>query len=160
MVRGFAPYAVFDNCRESSTNQPCFMQNKANFQKTQMNVSIFSKMAYENKSNRTLGENKPNSNPIKAYPERSRMGQFSSRKTDATGTIQTSYNAAARLCETCCEYRGFVGRAATATTKGTANSGRIRKRCLNFGQSYCKGIRNEIFSGVCANMCRLCRIFG
>jgi len=42
------------------------MQNKANFQKSKMNVSIFSKMAYENISNRTLGENKPNSNPIKA----------------------------------------------------------------------------------------------
>ena len=41
-----------------------------------MNVSIFSQMAYENKSsNWTLGENKPNSNPIKACPERSRMGQ-------------------------------------------------------------------------------------
>jgi len=31
-----------------------------------MNVSIFSKMAYENNHNWTLGENKPNSNPIKA----------------------------------------------------------------------------------------------
>jgi len=41
-----------------------FMQNKANFRKAQMNVSIFSKKAYENKSNWTLGENKPNSNPI------------------------------------------------------------------------------------------------
>ncbi len=30
-----------------------------------MNVSIFSKMAYENKHNWTLGQNKPNSNPIK-----------------------------------------------------------------------------------------------
>jgi len=30
-----------------------------------MNVSIFTQMAYENKSNWTLGENKPNSNPIK-----------------------------------------------------------------------------------------------
>jgi hypothetical protein len=36
------------------------MQNKPNFRKSQMNVSIFSKMAYENKSNWTLGENKPN----------------------------------------------------------------------------------------------------
>jgi len=42
------------------------MQNKPNFQKSQMNLSIFSKMAYENKSNWTLGQNKPNSNPIKA----------------------------------------------------------------------------------------------
>jgi len=41
-----------------------------------MNVSIFSKKAYKNKSNWTLGENKPNSNPNKACPERSRMGQF------------------------------------------------------------------------------------
>ena len=41
------------------------MQNKPNFRKSQMNVSIFSKMDYENKSNWTLGENKPNSNPIK-----------------------------------------------------------------------------------------------
>jgi len=36
-----------------------FMQNKANFLDAQMNVSIFSKKAYENKHNWTLGENKP-----------------------------------------------------------------------------------------------------
>jgi len=41
-----------------------FMQNKPNFRKSQMNLSIFIEMAYENKSNWTLGENKPNSNPI------------------------------------------------------------------------------------------------
>jgi hypothetical protein len=40
------------------------MQNKPNFRKSQMNVSIFLQMAYENKSNWTLGESKPNSNPI------------------------------------------------------------------------------------------------
>jgi len=41
------------------------MQNKPNFRKSQMNVIIFSTKAYENKFNWTLGENKPNSNPIK-----------------------------------------------------------------------------------------------
>ena len=41
------------------------MQNKPNFQDAQINVSIFSKMAYENKNNWTLSENKPNSNPNK-----------------------------------------------------------------------------------------------
>jgi len=41
------------------------MQNKPNFQKSQMNVSFFIKMAYEYKSNWTLGQFKPNSNPIK-----------------------------------------------------------------------------------------------
>ncbi len=38
-----------------------------------MNVSIFSKMAYENKSNWTLGQNKPNSNPIKPNLKRDKM---------------------------------------------------------------------------------------
>ncbi|MEE9371189.1 MAG: hypothetical protein V3W45_06950 [Sedimentisphaerales bacterium] len=37
-----------------------YMQNKPNFQKSQMNVSIFSQKAYENISDWTLGENKPN----------------------------------------------------------------------------------------------------
>jgi len=41
------------------------MQNKPNFQDTQMNVSIYLQKAYENKRDWTLGENKPNSNPIK-----------------------------------------------------------------------------------------------
>jgi len=50
-----------------------FMQNKANLQDTQMNVSIFSKIAYENKSNWTLGENKPNSNPIKPNLRKAKM---------------------------------------------------------------------------------------
>jgi len=40
------------------------MQNKPNFRKSQMNLSIFTQMAYENIANWTLGESKPNSNPI------------------------------------------------------------------------------------------------
>jgi len=38
-----------------------------------MNVSIFLQMAYENKSNWTLGENKPNSNPIKPNFQKAKM---------------------------------------------------------------------------------------
>jgi len=41
-----------------------FMQNKPNFKDAQMNVSIYLQTAYENNSNWTLGQNKPNSNPI------------------------------------------------------------------------------------------------
>jgi len=44
------------------------MQNKPNLKDAQMNVSIYSQMNYENISNRTLGQNKPNQsqlNPIK-----------------------------------------------------------------------------------------------
>jgi len=53
-----------------------FMQNKPNFHDTQMNVNPYNTTDYENISDWTLSENKPNSNPIKACPERSRMGQF------------------------------------------------------------------------------------
>jgi len=42
------------------------MQNKPNFQKSQMNVNPYNTTDYENIANWTLGENKPNSNPIKA----------------------------------------------------------------------------------------------
>jgi len=42
------------------------MQNKPNFQKSQVNVTSFITKDYENIANWTLGENKPNTNPIKA----------------------------------------------------------------------------------------------
>jgi len=42
------------------------MQNKPNFRKSQMNVSTVITKEYENIANWTLGENKPNSKPIKA----------------------------------------------------------------------------------------------
>jgi len=42
------------------------MQNKPNFQKSQMNVNLYNTKDYKNNSNWTLGESKPNSNPIKA----------------------------------------------------------------------------------------------
>ncbi len=40
------------------------MQNKPNLQKAKMNVSILLQIDYENKRNWTIGQNKPNSNPI------------------------------------------------------------------------------------------------
>jgi len=40
------------------------MQNKPNLPDAQMKVSSILRTDYENKSNWTLGENKPNSNPI------------------------------------------------------------------------------------------------
>ncbi|MHC4792306.1 MAG: hypothetical protein ACYS8Y_12910 [Planctomycetota bacterium] len=42
------------------------MQNKPNFMKGRNDAKYVFKKDYENKSNWTLGENKPNSNPIKA----------------------------------------------------------------------------------------------
>ena len=49
------------------------MQNKPNFQKSQMNVNAFSTMDYENISDWTLGQNKPNSNPIKPNLRKAKM---------------------------------------------------------------------------------------
>ncbi len=49
------------------------MQNKANFQKSQMNVRPLVIMNYERKSDWTLGENKPNSKPNKANLKRAKM---------------------------------------------------------------------------------------
>jgi hypothetical protein len=55
-------------CREPSTNQLLFMQNKPNFRKSQMNVNIYNRKNYENKSNWTIGQNKPNLKPNKPCP--------------------------------------------------------------------------------------------
>jgi len=41
------------------------MQNEPNFRKSQMNLTSLITVDYENKSNWTLGENEPNTNPIK-----------------------------------------------------------------------------------------------
>jgi len=42
------------------------MQNKPNLLNAQMNISSILTKDYENKPNWKLGENKPNTNPIKA----------------------------------------------------------------------------------------------
>ena len=55
-----------------------FMQNEPNFRKSQMNVNPYNTTAYENKSNWTLGENEPNTNPIRTQtnPILSAVGGF------------------------------------------------------------------------------------
>jgi hypothetical protein len=68
----FAPLHLSRNLYKSAL----FMQNKPNFRKSQMNVNLLITTDYENISDWTLGQNKPNSNPIKPCPERSRMGQL------------------------------------------------------------------------------------
>ena len=49
------------------------MQNKPNFQNTQMNLNFYLTNAYEDKPNWTLGQNKPNSNPIKPNLRKAQM---------------------------------------------------------------------------------------
>jgi len=73
-LRVFVPIRHYI-CRESSTNQLLFMQNKPNVKDAQINVNSYMKSKYEKLDTWLSGKNKPNSNPIKACPERSRMGQ-------------------------------------------------------------------------------------
>jgi len=56
------------NCRESSTNRPLFMQNKANLGKSQMDVRLNISRDYEKKPCWTFGENKPNQSQFQTLP--------------------------------------------------------------------------------------------
>ncbi len=63
------------------------MQNKANLLDAQINVSSVKTKDYENKSNWTLGENKPNTNPNKANFKRylAKMGHHELKYVDRLG---------------------------------------------------------------------------
>ncbi len=67
------------NCPRPSTSVEnplqidLFMQNKPNFQKSQMNVNLYNTTDYERKRNWTLGQSKPNSNPIKPNLRKAKM---------------------------------------------------------------------------------------
>ncbi len=49
------------------------MQNKPNLRKSQMNANLYNTKDYENISNWTIGESKPNSNPIKPNLQKAKM---------------------------------------------------------------------------------------
>ena len=59
-----------------------FYAKRTQFPKSQMNVTSFITTDYENNSNWTLGENEPNSNPIKANLKRAKMDVNSSITKD------------------------------------------------------------------------------
>ena len=58
-LRFSVPTNFFYYCRESSTNRPIFMQNKANFKNNQIDVKLIITRDYEKIMHWTLGENKP-----------------------------------------------------------------------------------------------------
>ena len=68
----FTPSTLYI-CREPSTNQLLFMQNKPNFRKAQMNVSIYYTKVYNNETASGSRKNKPNSNPIKPNSRKAQM---------------------------------------------------------------------------------------
>ncbi len=69
--------SLFTNLPSTSVEDPLqinlFMQNKPNFRKSQMNVKSYNTMDYENKRDWTIGQNKPNSNPIKPNFQKAKM---------------------------------------------------------------------------------------
>ena len=50
-----------------------FYAKQTQFPKSQMNLNIYNTTNYENKHNWTIGQNKPNSNPIKPNLKRAKM---------------------------------------------------------------------------------------
>ncbi len=60
-------------CRESSTNQLLFMQNKPNVKDAQINVYSYMKSKYEKLDTWLSGKNKANSNPIKPNLRKAKM---------------------------------------------------------------------------------------
>jgi len=75
-------------CRESSTNQPFFIENKPNLLDAQMNVNLYNTTDYKNFIPLAGQKNKPNSNPNKANFRKAKMDANSSatkdyRKNDA-----------------------------------------------------------------------------
>jgi len=60
-------------CRERSTNQLLFMQNKPNVKSAQINVNSYMKSKYEKLDTWLSGKNKANSNPNKPNPRKAKM---------------------------------------------------------------------------------------
>ncbi len=71
-ISDFASLGIF-TLVENPLQINLFMQSKPNFRKSQMNLSILLQMDYENKRNWTIGQSKPNSNPIKPNFRKAKM---------------------------------------------------------------------------------------
>ena len=118
-------------CRGPSTNQLLFMQNKPNFQKSQMNVNPYNTTDYENISDWTIGQSKPNSNPIKPNFQKAKMNvnSFTTkdyRKNDDfvvrinKPNFQNAKNERKLIC-----YRGLQKKRLFSTPKNKPNSNPI-----------------------------------
>jgi len=78
-------------CRESSTNSPLFMQNKANLLDALMNASSAITMNYEQLTMNYANKNKPNSKPIKP-----KTNPIQTQNKPNTNPIRTQTNPIAK----------------------------------------------------------------
>ncbi len=95
--RHYRHFIFLYNCREFSTNHLLFMQNKPNFRKSQMNLKFCKQMDYENKRDWTIGENKPNSNPISSKPKMNLKSLTGKSGTPEPGTLDLTKDKCYRL---------------------------------------------------------------
>jgi hypothetical protein len=71
--RHYRHFIFLYTCRDASTNQLLFMQNKPNVKDAQINVNSYMKIKYEKLDTWLSGKNKPNSNPIKPNFQKAKM---------------------------------------------------------------------------------------
>ncbi len=123
--------SLFTKFSSTSVENPLqinlFMQNKPNFRKSQMNVKSYNTTDYENKSNWTLGESKPNSNPITRMSKMN-VNSFITkdyRKKDdfAVQKNKPNSNPVLSLCPRCaaCPERSRMGRMGQFLQKAEMN---------------------------------------
>jgi len=87
--------SLFTNLPSTSVETPLqinpFYAKQTQFPKKSNDVSFFYTMDYENKSDRTLGENKPNSNPISETPKMS-ANAFSQKDYENKTALRSQKN--------------------------------------------------------------------
>ncbi len=85
-------------CRESSTNSPLFMQNKPNFRKARMNVSLAITRNYNNEQRTMNNERLCKTKPIKPNSRKARMDVSLAITRNYNNEQRTMNNE--RLCKT------------------------------------------------------------
>ncbi len=112
---------------ESSLQIGPFMQNEANFQKSQLNVNLYNTRDYEDKSNWTLGENEPNSKPIKANVKIGKMNFLQTRiYTDLHRYFRLFSLIRVHPCSSVSNTNSYALDVNFYSTKDYENQGRLR----------------------------------
>ena len=103
---------------ENSLQISSFLTNKANFPDAQMNVNKVLTKDYENNSNWTLGENKPNTNPIQSQYKANSKPIQSQYKPNTNPTCrgvasgEAGSNPISEAKKSCCRGNPHAGRRA------------------------------------------------
>jgi len=83
---------LFYNCRKYSTNQPIFMQNKANFKKARMNVSYYLQKDCENELRLCRQGKQSQTKPIFLHPKSGKVDFHACRTAFVTLAAEAGAN--------------------------------------------------------------------